>query len=128
MFDLFDYLSERGENAIQRWGKELSTRDRAVLNQKLDRLAQLEFELATGIRLLVGPVHKDLYKLRVFGAVMMRPLLCKGPILLDREYTILLGAIERDGKLHPEGWQGIALKRREVVKDQPDRRCKHERL
>lgn len=130
MLDLFDFVSERGENTIHRWaGREkLSTRDRAILNQKLDRLVQIDFELAVGIRLLAGPLRGHIYKLRVFGDVMMRPLLCKGPLLLDREYTLLLGAIERGGVLDPRNYGVAAVKHREIVQGDPGRRCKHERL
>lgn len=130
MLELFDFLSVRGENLIGRWARDerLSARDRAILNQKLDRLLQMGFELAQKTKLLAGPVHGHVYKLRVFGDVMMRPMLCRGPLKIDQEYTLLLGAIERNGELRPADWKTSAVENREIVAQRPDRRCPHERV
>ena len=128
MFDLFDFISESGVNMLGRWARDesLSRRDRAILNQKLDRLAQMDFDLAWGTKLLAGPVHAQIYKLRVFGDVMLRPLLCKGPKHLDREYTLLTGAVERDGKLRPAQCMVTAAANRELVQKHEHRRGPHE--
>src|SRR5437016_510013 len=85
---LWDFLSARGENVILRWVRDdrLTKRDRAVLNQKLDRLTQIDFGLATGTKLLAGPIYKHVYKLVIHADVMLRPLLCRGPINNESEY------------------------------------------
>lgn len=116
---------------ILRWAKDtrLTTRDRAALNQKLDRLHQLDFDLAIGTKLLAGPIAKQrhIYKLVIHGDVMLRPLLCRGPIDPETEYTLLLGAIERGGKLPKEAPQHAEENRLIVLKDL-SRRVSHERI
>jgi hypothetical protein len=130
-FTLWDFVSARGENMILRWAKDvrLTTRDRAVLNQKLDRLRQMDFDLAIGTKLLAGPVEKQrhIYKLVIHGDVMLRPLLCRGPIDPETEYTLLLGAIEKGGRL-PKAAPQQANDNRITVLDDPSRRTSHERI
>jgi hypothetical protein len=128
---LWDFLSARGENVILRWVKDarLTTRDRAALNQKLDRLRQMDFDLAIGTKLLAGPIEKQrhIYKLVIHGDVMLRPLLCRGPIDPQTEYTLLLGAIERGGRLPRDAPQQADDNRLSVL-DDPSRRTPHERI
>jgi hypothetical protein len=128
---LWVFLSPRprSENLILRWVRDerLTTRDRAMLNQKLDRLRQLDYDLAIGTKLLAGPIYKHIYKLIIHGDVMLRPLLCRGPIDSEAEYTLLLGAIEKGGKL-PKGAPQQAEENRLVVLSDPSRRAKHERI
>ena len=128
---LWDFLSARGENVILRWVRDarLTTRDRAALNQKLDRLGQMDFDLAIGTKLLAGPIEKrqHIYKLVIHGDVMLRPLLCRGPIDPELEYTLLLGAIERGGRLPRDAPQHAEENRRTVLGD-PYRRAPHERV
>jgi hypothetical protein len=131
VFTLWDFLSSRGENVMLRWVKDarLTPRDRAVLNQKLDRLRQMDFDLAIGTKLLAGPIEKQrhIYKLVIHGDVMLRPLLCRGPIDPETEYTMLLGAIERGGRLPRDAPQQAEDNRLTVV-DDPSRRDPHERI
>jgi len=126
---LWDFLSARGENVILRWVKDdrLTVSDRAKLNQKLDRLSQVEFSLAIDTKLLAGPIHKDIYKLVIHGDVMLRPMLCRGPVDPLGEYTLLLGAVETGGKL-PKGSKEKAAENREAVLSDPSRRCLHVRI
>jgi hypothetical protein len=130
-FTLWDFLSVRAENVILRWVKDarLTTRDRAALNQKLDRLRQMDFDLAIGTKLLAGPIEKQrhIYKLVIHGDVMLRPLLCRGPIDPEAEYTLLLGAIEKSWKL-PAGAPQQAEENRLTVLGDSSRRVKHERI
>lgn len=128
-YRLYDFLTTRGRNAILEWVKRerLSSRDRAMLNQKLTRLAQLDYDLAIDTKLLAGPIYKSIYKLVIHGDVMLRPMLCRGPIQPKEEYTLLLGATERDWQL-PEGAKEQADQRRTVVINNPSRRKLHERI
>jgi len=128
-FELWDFLTERGRNAIQEWVKQdrLTVRDRAALNQKLRRLTQMDYELAIGTKLLCGPIYKHIYKLVIHGDVMLRPMLCRGPINNEMEYTLLLGAVEIGYKL-PPGSKERAEERRGTVISDPSRRCTHERI
>lgn len=107
------------------WAKadRLTVRDRAVLNQKRRRLAQMEFDLAIKTKLLAGPIYKHIYKLVIHGDVMLRPMLCKGPVENETEYTFLLGAVETGGKLPVGSQEKAASHRLLVVSDPHRRRC-----
>jgi hypothetical protein len=126
---LWDFLSPRGENVILSWVKDekLTMRDRAALNQKLDRLSQIPFDLAIETKLLAGPIHKHIYKLVIHSDVMLRPMLCRGPIDNLGEYTLLLGAIEVGWKLPAGSKEKAADNRKTVINDQ-SRRCIHVRI
>ena len=116
LYNLWDFLSPRGENVILRWARDerLTTRERAALNNKLDRLAQIDFSLAIETKFLAGPIYGRIYKLVVHAGRMLRPLLCRGPIDNETEYTLLLGVIETGGKL-PIGAKEKAAENREAV-------------
>jgi hypothetical protein len=119
--DLWDF-NNHGRNEILSWAKRLSKRDRAALNQKLDVLAKLDFDVAHGLKLLAGPVWKTghVLKLRAFGDTALRPLLCRGPRAPNAEYTLLHGAQERDGSIVPTNAVEKAKQNRVLVKDEPD--------
>ena len=126
---LWDYVDGTGRNLIVEWltADRISLRDRAKLNQKLDSLLRIDFDLAVQTKLLAR-VGKYILKLRVFGEVQLRPMLCQGPIDLHGEYTLLAGAREVGGKLRPENVVALALDRRGhiTVDGGNKRRCKHE--
>src|SRR5437588_9360141 len=97
MWTLFDYVNEDGVNEIAQWTRRLEKRQRIKLNQKLDMLQKHGPDLPP--QLLAGPIFPHIYKLKVKGNVQLRPMLCKGPIIYDEEFTLLLGAIETDDEL-----------------------------
>jgi hypothetical protein len=112
------------------WAKDarLSTQARAALDNKIKRLSQNDYDLAIKTKLLAGPIHKHIYKLRIGGSVALRPMLCRGPINNLSEYTFLLGAIEVGGKL-PDGAKEQAEQNRlEVINEPDNRRTKHARF
>ena len=129
LYSLWDFLSARAENMILRWVKDdrLTMRDRAALNNKLSRLAQIDFKLAIETKFLAGPIHPHIYKLIVKGDVMLRPMLCRGPVNNELEYTLLLGAVETGGKL-PKGAKEKAAENRDTVILDETRRTPHERI
>jgi hypothetical protein len=129
-YALFDFSTPRQESIISNWAKaeKLSKTDRAKLNQRLDRLKQIDFDLAIGSRLLNGPLKKEIYKLIAHGQVMMRPMLCRGPFDKDKEYTLLVGAIERNFKLEPSTCLSEAATNREILVNDKSRRVSHVRL
>src|SRR5438552_16901294 len=115
-WNLYDYRDQRGRNAIADWCVGLQKRDFVRLAEKIDRLGISGHELCPG---LAGPLNESrhLYKIRVNGSVAVRLLLCKGPIEMELEYTLLIGAFERDDKL-PEGVVRAAeLRREEIIRD-----------
>src|ERR1700678_3481488 len=77
----------------------LVKRDIGQLNQKLDMLRINGFSLHPN--LLAGPLpkQKHIYKPVIHGQRMLRPMLCKGPVAMESEFTLLLGAIEINFKL-----------------------------
>lgn len=125
MWELYDYLNERGVNEIAEWTRNLQKRQRIGLRSKLDMLAQAS-ELPP--QLLAGTGVPHIYKLKVHGNVQLRPMLCKGTANNDTEYTILLGAIEVNWVLEPENAAELAARIREEIIRHPERRCKHERI
>jgi hypothetical protein len=124
---LWDFLDCRSQSVILKWvaDDKITKGDRAKLDQKIRRLAQMDYDLAIKTKLLAGPIYKHVYKLVIKGDVMLRPMLCRGPIDNENEYTFLLGAVETQWKL-PAGSREKAEGNRKVVLDDPSRRCTHQ--
>lgn len=129
-YKLFDFLTDRGRSVIHEWVKKerLTERDRAALNFRFKKICQVDFDLAIG-SLISGPINKrrHIYKCVIHGNVMLRPMLCRGPRRMEEEYTLLLGAIERNNKL-PEGAEDQAEANRQTLISYPTRRRPHERI
>jgi hypothetical protein len=124
---LYDYVDERGVNSFKEWSSRLENKDLARLNSKLDMLGK---EPTLPPQLLAGPLEGvPIYKLRINGRVALRPMLCKGPVDKDGEFTLLFGAFERDRKLVPRDAVSQAEARRQnVIANAKQRRCPHERV
>jgi hypothetical protein len=124
---IFDHRDKRGQNPIRIWCERLQKQDLARMNKKLDLLAQSGHELCPGLGInLRGGPH--LYKIKINGRVAARLIFCKGPINMELEYTLLLGAFETDNKL-PEGTLEMAESyRKDVIADPANRRGAHERV
>ena len=124
---LYDYVDASRVNDFAEWCRGLQRPDLARLNRKLKMLADNGPNL--GPKLLAGPLrgYAHIYKIRVNGRVALRPLLCKGPIDNDHEFTLLEGAFEQDRKWVPSNAREVAVDRRtEVINDPDARRCAHE--
>jgi hypothetical protein len=126
-FKLFDYVDNRGVNDFKEWSKGLEKKDLAKLNSKLDSLQK---EPSLPPQLLAGPLGGlPIYKLRINGNVALRPMLCKGPVNMGEEFTLLFGAEEKDRKLIPaDAVKRADDRRQEVVQNPTQRRCPHERV
>lgn len=124
---LYDYVDERGVNSFKEWSSRLEKKDLARLNSKLD---MLRIQPTLPPQLLAGPLEGvPIYKLRINGRVALRPMLCKGPVNNDREFTLLFGATEKDRKLVPRNAVSQADdRRRKVIANPTQRRCAHERV
>jgi hypothetical protein len=126
---IYEYVNERGKSVIGEWlvEKAISGRDRGQLLQKMDMLATLGPDLPP--RLLAGPVaskkrkklQSHTYKLIIHGDKMLRPFLCKGPIDMDKEFTMLLGAIEVNFELD-EDVEDAEIRRTEIINNPQKRR------
>jgi hypothetical protein len=125
IWTLYDYVTASGDNDIEDWSDGLQKPDLARLNRKLKMLEDNGPNLGTG--LLAGPIkgYAHIYKLRITGNVALRPLLCKGPIDNEREFTLLMGAFEIGSTWDPPSARSEAVIRRETVRNNPSRRCKH---
>lgn len=128
-YALWDFITERGRSILAEWVKDdrLSSRDKAILNGRIDKLAKIDFDQAIGTKLLNGPIYKHVYKMKLKGDVMLRPMLCRGPVDIEAEYTFLLGAVEIGGKL-PKGSKEKAEQNRGTILDDHSRRREHEKL
>jgi hypothetical protein len=125
-FALFDFRDLRNENTIREWASRLQKSERAKLNLKLDMLQRYGDELGSSLLLSVAPY---IFKLKAKGKVQLRPMLCKGPVRDESEFTLLIGATERDGKLVPSDVVERAQSRRaDVLADPGKRRVPHERV
>ena len=96
------------------------------MNKRIDLLETNGKDLCPG---LAGPLSKSphLHKIKINGSVAARLLLCKGPIQMETEYTLLLGAFERDDEL-PEGTLETAESyRQNILRDPKKWRSPHER-
>ncbi len=117
---LWDYQFQ-GRNAILKWADDirLGKRDRGRLDQKLDALEAMTFEFASHTNLVAGPLNnsrdKHIYKLRVNGSVAVRIMMCRGPLAGESACTFLVGATERDSKLHPSDAPAVASERRHLI-------------
>lgn len=126
-YKLFDYCNPAGENEFKAWTQALQPVQRGKLNAKLDMLKMLGDGLLPVI--LTGTDTPGILKLRIKGNVQLRPMLCKGPIDVDEEFSLLVGAIEVGSKLKPPNADVIADERKKEIRKYPDnRRVKHERV
>jgi hypothetical protein len=119
-WDIYDYLDHRGKNVIAEWMDGLQKKDRARLQAKIDLVHINGPDLPTG--LLSDTSSRNIKKIRVNGDVALRPMLCRGPLNMDREYTLLCGAIEKDRELVPKNAVEMAEGRREEVIAEPAKR------
>lgn len=126
-FSLYDYVNQKGENAFKEWAEGLQKVERAKLNERLDKLA-LNGESLLPLMLSDTNVP-GIRKLKIKGKVQLRPLLCRGPVDVHSEYTMLLGAIEKGDAWLPKRAPETALTlKNDVINDPTSKRKKHERV
>lgn len=112
----FDFVDERGQNAVRAWieslGPSVRKAVKAQLNARLQYLetcSQLERPYVAALTGYSGILE---IRLKV-ERVQYRPLCCHGPAV--REITILTGAIEKDDTLLPLSACDTALARRSLI-------------
>ena len=130
---LFDAVDSVNVSRIVTWiaKEKLGKREIGALNQKLDMLEEHGTDLPP--KLLAGPIKskKDpkmvshVWKLKIYTDRMLRPMLCKGPIDAETEFTMLLGAIEKGGVLDTDA-KDAELVRLAIIAN-PKLRKDHER-
>ena len=122
---ILNYLNERGENEIRNWIRSLPPKARAKVANRI--LLLQTWPGATWPLQYVSALRgfKGIHEFRVvFSGVQYRPLGCYGPG--EREYTLLLGAIEKGGRLEPLGACETAVARRMIVLQDGSRVRDHE--
>lgn len=123
---VYSYVSADGRNPFREWALGLGKVERAKLNSKIDLLTVCGADLPPN--LLSDSGHPNIKKLRINGAVALRPLLCRGPTEMNgSEFTLLAGAIEKDRKLPTDVLELAARRRTEIIENN-DRRILHERI
>ena len=123
---LFDYVDLRKTNTIKEWAEILEKKSLAKLNRKLEILEQTGPDLAPG--LLKGTKLPRIDKVKIEGRVSHALMICRGPIHLQEEMTLLLGVPEKDRKLPAGTVEKADSKRLEVESNPLERRCLHERV
>lgn len=123
---IYDYRSHRSENIVKVWLEGLQKPDRVRMTKRIDLLLDNGLDLCPG---LAGPLKESshLYKLKVNGRVAARLFLCKGPLTMEAEFTLLWGAFETDNELPPGTVETAEHHRREIIANH-QRRCPHERV
>ena len=124
-FAIYDYVMHDGHNPFKEWARGLGKPELAKLNQKLDMLERCGGDLPPG--LFSDTSFPSIKKIRINGKVALRPLLCRGPVDVHAEFTLLHACIEKDRKL-PKGSLEIAESRRNEIIGDNLRRTKHERV
>jgi hypothetical protein len=78
--------------------------------------------------LLAPTGQANIFKLRVQGNPKLRPLLCKGTVDNDTEFTLLIGAFEIQWEYEPKNALEIAVARRKELLNDSSKRCEHEKV
>jgi hypothetical protein len=128
-WSVYCFVSPRGENVIRDWLK----REKVPAAQQADFQMKIQLLENGGPHYVPGfitetPVAKDVYKAKIKGNkgwMQLRPLLCKGPWIMDREFTFLIGAIEKDRVLLPKDCKERAQENRRILLADQSRR-RHE--
>jgi len=134
IWNIYDFTDAKGESVIQGWATAIgvSAKMRGRFDLKVDMLSKNGPNLSP--QLLAGTKAGHIKKLKIKGDIQLRPHLCIGPIDNDKEYTFLVGAVERDWKLIPEDVLSQAqacrtnLVNSNLTKIFPLRRIQHEPL
>lgn len=126
VWKLFDFLNSRQENVMQKWAdsRKISKRDRGRIDFKVKLLETKGDELPTG--LLQDTRCKSIKELATGSQIAYRLMLCRGPVEMNKEFTFLLGATERDNKYVPKNAPERADKNRLDLMENIKRRCSHE--
>ena len=126
-FELFDYVDPAGRDGFRQWSERQEKRQLGQLNLKLDMLQQYGDDVGSNVLMRMSAT---IFKLKAkTKQVQLRPMICKGPINDDAEFTLLIGAVEVQWQLQPADAVERAEERRlEVIANPQERRRPHERI
>ena len=123
-YTLYDFEDNRGINRMTEWAKGQPSAQLGKLNNRLDRLEQADGELVE--QLIAGAGEPSIYKIKIQGNPKLRPMLCRGPINMHVEFTLLVGAREIQGELVPPASEAVS--KRNLVMSTQKFRCPHVRF
>ena len=124
---VYDYVDPHGRNIIKDQSIGYQKAERVKITKKLDSLELYGPNL--GPKLLTPTKSKHIQEVVINGEVAVRILLCRGPVNVQSEHTILFIAEERDNKYEPRKALEIAEGHRgNVIRDPDKHRCDHERI
>jgi hypothetical protein len=121
--DLFEYMDARGRKVFTEWRQGLQRAQQAQLDNKLNLLKVGGLDLSP--KLVAGTRFGHIKKLKVKSNVQLRPRLCPGPINYAVEFTLLIGAVEKDFKTDPADADQLASDRRDEIISNQDRRSSY---
>ncbi len=114
---LFEVTSEGGKGILSKWMVK-HPQHRGKTKARVDQLRQY----GIGSEETLGwCCHEGdgIWKVKVKAKPQFRPHLCKGPFSMDDEATFLETAIEESFELDPPDVKERAIKRRELLIDDP---------
>jgi len=128
---VYFYLGgQRRDNVVKAWleKERVPLAQIAAFQDKIDTLEESGPAMVPGF-ISETPVAKDIYKMKIKGnkgMKQLRPMCCRGPFG-SNEYTVLVGAVEKDGRLIPADAKERAQQNLKALKADPTRRVR-ERL
>lgn len=125
MWDIYDYLTPSGRNDIAKWAGQFSKERRVKMKVKVDLIRRLGTDVSNEI---LADIGQGFYKLKVKGKPQLRPLLCRGVVDKNSEFTFLIGAIEDNNDFKPKDAVEQAGKRYAELLENPSQRCEHEEI
>ena len=116
-----DYLDASGDNVILHWLSSRPQKAQARIDNRILTLQASSVWSPQYVSALTSCKH--IFELKIVsGGVQYRPLGCFG---LQKDFFILLGAIEKGGKL-PRSACSTAQQRRKIVLSDRSRSCEHQ--
>ena len=117
---IHQYRDARGRLPVKEWYDSLGTEEKARFDAKINVLKQNgPDQFRDG---WCAPLGDGLLKLKIKGRRQLRPMLCKGPINISNELTLLREAIEKGGKLDPSDAKEQAQERMNAIAAEPAER------
>lgn len=119
---ILDYLAADGTNEIRSWLDRLPTAAQVRIDA---RIGYLQITRVWPPQYISARRDcQGIYELKIVSSgVQYRPLGFYGPE--RREFTLLMGAIEKGGRVEPRDFCDIALERRKIVNDDRSRIVPH---
>jgi hypothetical protein len=119
-FQLYEYLDHRGHGTATEWIASIDSESRGKLRARLKALELHGGALPTTI--LSDTDDSSVKKIRARGRKNPRLLLCRGPIQMQSEFTLLFGVFEKDDKMPAGAVKQASRLRDEVIANPQQRR------